>query len=242
MFMKVDKILLLTVFLLAAFLNAKAYANTITPAENWYIGGFLGSQFQTNGDTEIPSIASKPPLTSEPVYGEGYALNLNVGYKFLKSFRIEGELAYQNLPIKKINNAVGVGIVTNVKNSDTQLSSLFFNSYYDLKLYQHWISYLGVGIGYVDVRNTIKPTPPVPVSQNLFFTRKNVNYDTFGYQGILGVGYQLTHNVILNLNYRYFSTFETKATGQTNLGPESYKTKQKITTNAILFGVRYCFT
>ena len=133
--------------------------------------------------------------------------------------------------MNKINDAIGVGIVTNLKNSHTELFSLFVNGYYDFSLCQHWIPYLGVGAGYINVRNSIKPTPPIPVSQNLFFTKKTLNYNTFGYQGILGMEYQLTNNIILSLRYKYFSTFEMKTTGQTNLGADGYKTKQKVTSN-----------
>jgi opacity protein-like surface antigen len=216
-------------------------AIAITSDRHWYVGGFLGTQLKTDGNTKIPSINAKPPLTSEPIYHKGYNLSFNVGYKFYKSFRVESEFAYQFLPMKKINNAIGFGTVTNVSDSYTKLSALFINSYYDFRLFQHWIPYVGVGIGYVAVRNTIKPSPPIPVSPDLFFTKKNINYNAVGYQGMLGLFYQLRDNVILGLKYKYFSTLEMKATGQTNLGPDGYKTKQKISNNTILFGVNYFF-
>lgn len=233
----------ISLIVIACFINVAVYANTITPdpTGHWYVGGFLGAQLAANGNTEIPSIASKPSLTSEPVYDKGLVLSVNVGYKFRESFRIEGEFVRQDLPINKINNAIGFGTVTNVSNSHTELFSLFVNSYHDFRLSQHWMPYLGVGIGYVAVRNTIKPTSPISVAQNIFFTEKELNYYTFGYQGILGVDYQLADNFILSLNYKYFSTFEKQVAGQTNLGMDGYQTKQKITTNTVLFGVKYFF-
>ncbi len=249
--MKVNKILLLSVFAITFFINVEACAGAILYAKNssiiqtkpvrhWYLGGFLGTNLSTSGDTRIPSILSKPSLTSEPVYDRGYVLGLNVGYRFHHSFRIEGELAYQNLPMNKIRDAIGQGITTNVRDSQTRLFSLFVNGYYDFRLFQRWMPYFGLGVGYVEVNNTIKPVSPVPVGPGLFFTKKTLNYNTFGYQGMLGVQYQLTQNVALELNYKYFSTFEAKTRGRTNLGPDGYKTKQTIINNMISFGVR-CF-
>ena len=73
--MNINKILLLNIFVIILFINVEAYANTLAP---WYIGGFLGTQLNANGNTKIPSIASKPPLTSEPVYDKGYNLVLTL--------------------------------------------------------------------------------------------------------------------------------------------------------------------
>lgn len=241
--MTINRILLLSIFLVARILNVETYANAITtnPSYYWYIGSFLGMQFTANGNTKIPSIFSKPPLTSKPVYHCESTVGLNVGYKFYKSFRVEGEFAYQDFPMNKIIDAVGPDTVTNVKNSATELFSFFINNYYDLKLDQHWISYLGAGLGYVVVQNIIRPIPPIPVSAGLFFTKKELNYDTFGYQAVLGLAYQLSHNLIFNLNYKYFSTFKINATGRTNLGPDDHKTKQRVTSNAVSFGISYFF-
>ncbi len=229
--------------LLALVLNTQVYANVQAnlPARHWYLSSFLGTQFNATGKTKIPSIdASRPPLTSQPVYDKGYALNLSVGYEFHHAFRLESEFKYQNLPMKKIIDAIGPNTVTNVKNSNTQLFSVFLNSYYDFHLSQHWMTYLGAGVGYVKINNTIKPNPAIPV-QNLFFTRKELNYNSFGYQGIIGIAYKLKHHFLIALAYNYFSTISKKTRGKTNLGPDGVITKQRVATNNIFVGVSYFF-
>lgn len=215
-----------------------------TFSENhWYFGMYAGAIFSANGDTHIPSIFSKPPLTSEPVYHSGAAGGLNIGYQLPNAFRIESELNYQYLPMSKINNAIGEGTVTYVTHSHTNLFSLFINSYYDFYIVNcsRFHPYFGVGAGYVKVKNTIQPAPPIPVAPGLFFTKKDINYDTAGYQGILGAAYKLNNQTYINFNYKYFSTLNQNATGHTNLGPDGYKTRQKIKDHIISIGVQYYF-
>jgi opacity protein-like surface antigen len=218
---------------------AKTTDNNFDP--NWYVGGNLGTHFSSNGDTYIPSIFSKPPLKSEPMYRSGISTNLNLGYTFLRSFRIEGEIGYQNLPMYKINDAIGAGTVIYAKNSNTNLFSTFINAYYNFNGFNRLIPYIGLGSGYVNVQNIIKPNPPIPVSPNVFFQKKILTYDTWGYQGILGAMYQLKQNICLGLNYRYFATFKQEKTGHTNIGPDGYKTKQEITTNIVSIAIQYAF-
>lgn len=240
-----NTISLLNIFVIILILNIDIYANTITSeqANRWYMGGYLGTQFSASGKTKIPSINSNPPLTSYPAYHSKGSFGVSIGRKLNKLFHIEGEFGYQVLPVYKIGNAIGLNTVTNVKNSYTEQFSFFINGYYNLLKFdqQSWIPYLGVGLGYIRAKNTIKPTPPIPVSEGLFFTKKHLDYNSFGYQGTLGLAYHLTHNIVLNLNYRYSSTFDTKAVGRTNLGPDRYKTKQRIAINTILFGINYYF-
>jgi opacity protein-like surface antigen len=239
--MKTIKILLLGIFLSWSLFNTETYGDTLSVkrAGYWYTGMFLGTQLSANGNTTIPSINSKPPLTSEPVYNTGYIINLNAGYKFHKLSRIEAELAYRNLPMEKIKNAIGEGTETNVENSNTELFSFFVNGYYDLSINQRWMVYFGAGVGYVQVKNTIHPSPPIQVSESTFFTLKELDYNTSGYQGITGIAYKLTRNINLHFAYKYFSTFEATKTARTNLGPDSYETKQKVITNTISFGVSF---
>src|SRR3990167_9702874 len=142
----VNKILIIHLLIPAFVINTKTFA--ATTSQHWYTGGFLGTSLKASGKTKIPSIDSKPPLTSEAVCGSGYMFGLNLGYKFAAPFRIETELAYQNLPIKKIDDAIGPGTVVETKNSATTITSLFINGYYDLRLFPKFTPYLGLGLGY----------------------------------------------------------------------------------------------
>lgn len=171
--MKMNKVTL-NIALIICFSTIRAYATPVLSiqSQQWYIGSYIGALLKGHGDTEIPAIASREALTSEPVYDAGNTFGFNLGYKFLSTFRIEGEAAYQNLSMYKINNAIGPGTVTSVNYSQTKLLSLFTNSYYDFKLFQHATPYLGAGIGYIKVKNMIHPIQPIPVAPHLFFTEK----------------------------------------------------------------------
>lgn len=244
--MKTKKILLASIFVLTFFLNAGIDAETIhntkttsivqtKPVRHWYAGGFVGTNIATSGDTKIPG------LTSFPDYDTGYILGINVGHRFDHSFRIEGEFTYQDLPFNKVDDAVGRGTTTKMHDSETTLFTLFVNGYYEFRLFQRCTPYLGFGIGYVDVDNTIKPTTPVQIGPNLFIFKKTIDYNVFGYQGILGINYKLRDHADLELNYKYFSTVEGKGRGKTNLGSEPNKTEQKVVNNIISVGFRYFF-
>ena len=49
------------------------------------MGSFLGATASTSGDTTIPALYGKPPLTSEPNYKRGDIIGLNVGCGFNQS-------------------------------------------------------------------------------------------------------------------------------------------------------------
>ena len=211
--------------------------------KHWYIAGFLGKSNNVSGDTKIPSIVSRPPLTSEPVYQTGNTFEFAFGNQVISNFRIEGMMSYQDLPMNKINNAIGQGTVTYVNDSYTRLFSFFANAYYDFNSDPAWIvhPYIGLGGGYVNIKNMIRPASPIPVAPGIFFTKKELNYATFGYQGIFGITYPLSKNFLLDLNYKYFATLKKETTGFTNLGSDQYQTSQKISDNMISLGVRYYF-
>ena len=228
-----------SIILIVLFVSDSIAQNT-TFNRDWYIGGWIGTHLNANGDTHIPSILSNPPLKSEPVYQSGSSWQLALGKQMTSSFRLESMLSFQNLPMIRIDNAIGENTVVTVNHSYTNLFSFFINAYYNFN-YPTWFiyPYLGIGAGYVKVKNMIRPESPIPVSPGSFFTKKELNYDTWGYQGALGVIYPLSKNFDIDFKYNYFSTLNTKATGQTNLSPDPYQTKQKISNNIVSLGLRY---
>jgi opacity protein-like surface antigen len=215
---------------------------SLAARRSWYVGGYLGTHFDSNGDTHIPAIGSSPPLKSEPVYQNGFVSQLNLGVRD-ENVRLEGEFSFQNLPMNRINDAIGRGRTIAVSQSYTNLFSFFFNGYYDFNFYTCWkiYPYVGLGTGYVKVRNMIRPSSPIIDVSGLLLTKKEVNYDTWGYQGILGIIYTFTENIHLDFNYKYFATIRNETRGLTNVRLDRYHTKQKITDHMILFGIKYYF-
>ncbi|MGV6827444.1 MAG: outer membrane protein [bacterium] len=229
---------LLSILVLGVHAGTTA-AEPIATQGNWYIAGSFGTLFESNGDTRIPSIFSKPPLTSSPVYDNGQQATLAIGLGVGDNIRVEAEYAYRDLPMTRIKNAIGAGTVTQVNNSSTELESLFINVLYDFQPLDKWHPYAGIGGGYLQVENTIRPNPKIPVGPDQFFTRKTLDYDTPGLQGTIGISYQLTNRLQLGMDYRALMTRAQKTTGDTNLGEDFYKTRQEITTQSLNLAIRY---
>lgn len=209
---------------------------------NWYFQTSLGTHMDFSANTQIPSIFSKPPLESQPVYAKGSALDFHLGYVFSKPFRIEAEMAYKHLPMRKIQNAIGYGTVTDLNESYTDVFSLFLNGLYDFHFCDSPIfPYVGLGAGYVYIQNQIRPDPIIPVGGGIFFTQKKLTQSTLGYQGMIGLAYSFSKSLRLGLDYRYLQTQARWTRGQTNLGKDSYLTKQKITDSMLALNLMYFF-
>lgn len=234
----------ISLFFLIHAAKAESIENTTkrssAPQSTWYIQTDLGTQFAFKADTEIPSIFSKPPLRSQPIYRAGPQLGLHIGYLFNKPFRLETELSYRHLPMSQIQNAIGEGSVTALKQSYTDVYSIFLNGLYDFHLSDAPIfPYMGLGAGYVYVKNQIRPDPSIPVGGGIFFTQKKLFQHTWGYQGIIGIAYSLSPSFRLGLDYRYLETRAQWTRGETNLGKDGYLTKQKLTDSMLACNLTY---
>jgi opacity protein-like surface antigen len=125
----------------------------------------------------------------------GYATALAVGYQFNSSCRAEAEISYRR------NKLASIKIYQyKVPGRDHQVSavSCMANAYYDYNLKNRWTPYVGAGIGYAQLKSH--------GHANVLGThfKDDTWRDSFAYQVILGVNYEIAFKTSLGLDYRYF--------------------------------------
>lgn len=111
----------------------------------------------------------------------GYHLNPNV--------RIEGELSHR----KNDGEDTSLGVLIT---GETKVTAALVNAYYDFKNTSRFTPYIGAGIG--AAHGKIELTGPGGSADE--------DDNAFAWQGIAGVTYNLTNNVDLTTDYRYFDT------------------------------------
>ncbi|RAU20171.1 hypothetical protein CU669_19755 [Paramagnetospirillum kuznetsovii] len=180
----------------------------------WYVGADAGAQMLQNSKNS----GGTSSLKSEQ--DAGWLVQGEVGYAF-GPWRVEGEVSYRSSGISKVGGATGSG--------DVSALATMVNGVYEFLPQSKWHPFVGLGIGgaYLD-DGTVKQS-----GANAY---KGSDYQ-FAYQGFAGVGYDVTSNVELKGQYRYFSTldYETKASAN------NAKLTSEYHDHAVLLGVVYKF-
>jgi outer membrane protein OmpA-like peptidoglycan-associated protein len=97
---------------------------------------------------------------------------------------------------------------------DAEALSLMANVFYDFNRGGRWQPYLGVGVGYAQVDSA------------------DDDDANFAYQGLAGIGYEMTDQLTLDVGYRYFSIPEIELAGVDDAEYEH---------QAVTVGLRYQF-
>lgn len=113
--------------------------------------------------------------------------------------------------------------------------SLMLNGYYDFKNQSKFTPYVSAGVGVTRIKNNLKDTD-IPDGEYDF--SKSDNH--FTWSAGLGVAYNVSQNVALDLSYRYVDAgkFEFK---HTHSSSEDTSVKFKQTSNDFALGIRYSF-
>ncbi|BDQ35938.1 hypothetical protein SYK_02980 [Pseudodesulfovibrio nedwellii] len=119
----------------------------------------------------------------------GYGVAGTAGYKWASGFRLEGELNYFKSDLDKVK---GNGGSIDVDGS-INMKALMVNALWEFENKTPWFSYLGLGAGYGWSKGTIEGGGD-KVSKSCSIPLV---------QPILGVGYNLTDNVSLGLDYKF---------------------------------------
>lgn len=197
--------------LLAAAVIAAVPA--IAQAE-WYVGADAGAQWLQDSKNSGSGISHKSSNDT------GWLTQGEVGYAF-GPWRVEGEISYRSSGIDKVGGANGSG--------DISALGTMVNGIYEFLPQSQWHPFVGLGIGAARLdTGTVK--------KSNVDTYKGEDWQ-FAYQGFAGVGYDVSKNVELKGQYRYFSTldYETKATANNTKLTSEYRD------HAVLFGVTYKF-
>jgi OOP family OmpA-OmpF porin len=186
---------------------AAALALTVVPAraQTLYLGGEGGWTLLQN---QTLSGAGFPGATER--FDSGYAVGARIGYEE-GPWRFEFEYAYRHNGADRLTiGGVNVGGLSGSRQSNAFLANLI----YEFDLGWPVRPHIGAGIGGAYLKDRIS-APGLVVSSNS-------NTWEIGYQAIGGLRYDLTPNIAVDLDYRYFAT--TDPTFRTAVTNSAYKT------------------
>lgn len=124
--------------------------------------------------------------------------------------------------------------------NELRSQSLMLNGYYDFKNTSKFTPYLGAGVGVTRIKNKQSLNPE-------FFIESDSQSDTsntFTWSANVGVAYQVTENVALDLGYRYVDAGEIEFNTNNSVffGPNSdMKTTADLVSHDYSLGIRYNF-
>ena len=191
-------------------------------AEGWYVGAFgsFSGVDDIRFDTALGTVTT--PFESD------MGLGLVVGYDF-DSVRVEGEWSMREYEVE--NHILG-GARLPGPTGDSESRALMVNAYYDFNQEGTVQPYIGAGLGLVDVELDGFGVTPVP----------DVLSDDdsgFGYQLMLGLGFEVSESWTLFIDYRYQSADDLSVTVSPAAGAVSSDIDW--TTQDVALGVRYSF-
>ncbi len=178
----------------------------------WYVGADVGADY-TQGTKVTAGNNGKTNYNWGPVgLIEG-------GYNF-GGPAIELEGGYRTNDVNKVNGLHGSN------SADTY--SFMVNGIYDFLPTSVWHPFVGAGIGAAHVGSN-------DISANGNWLYSGASWQ-FAYQGIAGLGYDITQNLEIKTQYRYFATSDYGVTGANGgTGSASYKN------HSVLVGLTYKF-
>lgn len=173
--------------LLAALaISSTVQAQDITQPKGLYIGAGIGASIPSEAKITGPGVSTEAELDAF------VAAMATLGYSYSNNLRSEIELAYRQNDVAKVGTSTGSGDYTTI--------NPMLNLYYDFPGMGRFTPYLGAGVGLANL--DLGSVSPVDGS------RLDDSDWVYAYQGIAGIGYQLTNNVGLFADYRYLDTSE----------------------------------
>jgi OmpA-OmpF porin, OOP family len=206
--------LVLQVFLLSTSVLTILASSSPAISDGLYVG-LAGGVGQT-----LDSNISGTGINADADFEIGGVAALSLGYGYENGLRSEIELGGRWSDTDSISNTTASG--------DVRSLSAMVNALYDVSTETALTPYFGVGLGAANVETSGQsPVGSSSISDD----------DTaLAYQGIVGVSYQISDNVALKADYRYFSTADldyTTADGTT--------VSSEYDNHAVLFGISFGF-
>jgi len=203
---------------LKILLAAAAVAATMPTLAHaqWYVGVDAGASLLE--ENKLKALDGKHKAESDI----GWLTQGQVGYAF-GPWKVEGELSYRDNGLNKLDgNKTAHG-------STTALATMA-NGIYEFLPDSRWHPFVGVGIGAANV-----DAGKVRVGNTEVY--KGDDWQ-FAYQGFAGVGYDVSRNVELKAQYRYFATLDYDTKSTVNVG---HKNDNEYRDHALLVGFTYKF-
>jgi outer membrane protein OmpA-like peptidoglycan-associated protein len=163
-------------------------------------------------------------------YTDGYNVGARAGYEW-GPLRFEEEFSFA--PNKL--NGLTVGGVPLAVTGQRNRYALMTNAIYDFAVGWPVTPHLGVGIGAVNLHDSIALLPPG--APGIGTTLASSNTWEFGYQGIAGIRYNINPALAFDLDYRYLATTDPtfRAIGGVKYS-SSYSTHNVVASLSVRFG------
>ncbi|WP_448189777.1 OmpA family protein [Azospirillum sp. sgz301742] len=182
--------------------------------EGFYVGGAGGLNWTRDADFRVPSL---PSATFK--YDQGWVGSLSAGYATAMGIRAELEGNY------RWGNDISSTRPASAASGKVRSLGFMGNLLYDFNTGTPFTPYLGVGAGMAQVKHDAR----------LGATSVSESDWVFAYQGIAGVAYNVTNNLALTADYRYFATQDPKFDVLGTTAKGEYRN------HSILVGLRYSF-
>ncbi len=197
------------------------FSTPAIPPASFYVGIFGGATFPLDSRIDGPQV----PSGSRATWDTGFVAGGTVGYIIGNGFRVELEGAYRE---SSIGQLYGV----NASNGRISNITAMGNVLYDINTGTFVTPYIGVGVGasYAQVRAT-----PGPTATQVWFSDHDV---VLAYQGIAGLSFQVTPEIALGIDYRFFGTMEPRIASSTPPNSDHDFTNRQHTVTA---NIRYLF-
>jgi OOP family OmpA-OmpF porin len=207
----------LAVFALAIGLSvgvAKADQTT-----GWYVGVLGGVNLMDETDASFNDNVGGGELSDILEHKTGFGGGALVGYDF-GSFRLQGDLIYRR---NKVESEIYDGADEQFDSAATATVAPMVSVLYDIDTGTAFTPYIGAGVGGASVK---------------------VDYDgtsdsewSFAYQGVAGVNYDITSNLLVGAEYRYFATPDVDGLSIDDGTQNSYETSN----HSFFLGLTYKF-
>jgi outer membrane protein OmpA-like peptidoglycan-associated protein len=173
---------------LLALATVAATMPTLAHAQ-WYVGVDTGASLLE--DSRIRAMGETAKNTSDI----GWLAQGQVGYAF-GPWKVEGELSYRDNALHKMNMAYG----TVEMDGHTAVLATMANGIYEFLPDSKWHPFVGAGVGVANIN-----VDKIKIYGDKVYKGNDWQ---FAYQGFAGVGYDVSRNVELKAQYRYFATLE----------------------------------
>ncbi len=193
-------------------------------SSGWYLRGDVGAHW---GILSRAELAAPFPNQTDSSLGTGITGSLGVGIKS-SWLRTDVTVDYA-APVKYEGTIATAGDTT----AKIQASTALVNGYLDLGTWYHLSPYIGAGAGVAYVHAYDYASTGAPP-----FSADTSKYQwNFAFAGMAGIAYAVSHNLMMDLGYRYLNIGDVK-TGSDVFGAMTFK---NVAAHEVRIGLRWSF-
>jgi opacity protein-like surface antigen len=200
--MKKVLLVLFSLVILVGFSVSASFADV-------YVSGSIGSVILNDAD-----VGNDGELSFDSGIVATFALGTSIG----SAARVEAEIGYRQNDLDKMDFDDKGSFSLN-DGGDVSATSLMGNAYYDFNNESSFTPFIGGGLGFANVE------------YDLDNMDSKEDDNVMAYQMMLGVGYAMTEQLNIDLQYRYFATAD----------PEIDGADVEYQTHNVMLGLRYSF-